>query len=281
VCPKNSRLASDGACYETCADGWSPLNNGPECAKNCPSGFAKSASITNSSLSCVRPTFEREIKPHLSCPPGADRQFDMCLLDCPMGTKKKFALCVPECPVGFIESSDGLSCQAEYTKRKAILREACYENETRVGGRFCLTPCPLGYAPSKENEELCYALLPPGARQFFWSGDSTMKGQSGPIISKIVFSRSLSPATCDTNYKAYAAQCYADCPKNSIALGSQCVADCPQDFKSNANQTVCIRPVVKSKRVYNTVQKIGNGILNALYIFLGFIFLIIVITRFA
>jgi hypothetical protein len=200
-----------------------------------------------------------------------------------MGTHKNFNLCVPNCPTGFIESSDGLSCQAEYTKRKAILREACYVNETRVGGRFCLSPCPLGYAPSKENEELCYALMPPGVQQFFWSGDSRIKskGQTGPIISKIVFSRTLVAATCDTNYKAYASQCYADCPINSLTLGSQCVADCPADFKSNANQTACIRPIVKSKRLLNVLQKIGDGILNALYVFIAFIFVIIVVTRLA
>jgi hypothetical protein len=283
VCPKNSRLGSDGICYENCAEGWSPIDNGPMCAKNCPLGFAQSASITSSSLSCIRPTFEREVKPHLSCPAGADRQFDVCLLDCPLGTRKKFALCVPDCPIGFIESSDGLSCQAEFTKRKAIMREACYENETRVGGRFCLSPCPLGYAASKENEELCYALMPEGVQQFFWSGDSTVvaKGQTGPVISKILFSRSLTPAVCETDYDAYASQCYAECPDNSLSLGAQCVADCPEYFKSNANQTACIRPTVKSKPIKSFIQKIVDGILAALSIFIGFVLLVILVTRFA
>ena len=283
MCSKNSRLASDGLCYELCPDGWSPLNNGPMCAKNCPQGFAQSASITNSSLSCIRPTFQREVKPLLHCPADSDRQFDVCLLGCPNGTKAKFSLCVPDCPIGFIESPDGQSCQAEFTKRKAIMREACYLNETRVGGRFCLSPCPIGYTPSQENEELCYALLPPGLQQFFWSGDSIIKtnGQPGPILSKIIFQRSLQGATCESDYQAMAGQCFAKCPSNSTALGSECVANCPADFKSNANQTACIRPQAKSNRVKNLIQSIGSYLLYIASGFIGFIFLIVLVTRFA
>jgi hypothetical protein len=59
------------------------------------------------------------------------------------------------------------------------------------------------------------------------------------------------------------------------------VALCPSDFKINDNQTACIRPQEKSKLVKNIFQKIGDGILYIISAFIGFLFLIILITRFA
>lgn len=281
VCPKNSRLASDGRCYELCPDGWTAIDNGPVCAKNCPAGYSQSASVNGISLSCIRPSFDREVKPFLDCPDGADRQFDMCLLGCPVGTKKKFNFCVPECPDGFVNTPDGLSCQAEYTKRKPTIREACYENETRVGGRICLSPCPLGYAPDSENAELCYSLLPDNLKNYFWTGTSNTSKATGPILSKIIFSRTLVNAKCSMNYQTFSNQCLAECPKNSQDQGLECVANCPPDFKNNANQTACIRPQVISKQIKNIFQQIGSGIVYVVYGFLLVLFLIIIVTRFA
>jgi hypothetical protein len=263
----NSEVGANGLCYQYCKAGWSPVDDGPMCAKDCPAGFAPTGSTASTvaaaaSLSCLKPAFQREIKPALSCPPGADRLFDKCLLDCPAGTTKKYNLCLPICPPNFVETRDGLSCQAEFVKRTATVREACYANETRLGGRFCLAPCEAGTVASQENSEMCYAVLPIASRPFFWTGDSNFKANVGPIVSKIISARSQISASCDKNYESINGQCYAKCPKGSTGYSKECFADCPSDFPSVTNQSACIRPTVKRQIVVGLLGSV-EGVIGA------------------
>lgn len=256
---KISEAGSDGNCYEFCPSGWSSVDNGPTCAQNCPAGFSASGT-TNDILSCVRPTFAREIKPFLNCPPGADRQFDKCLLDCPRGSSKKFNLCIPDCPQGFLNAPGGLSCTAEFIKRSSVVREACYENETRIAGRVCLSQCPANTVPDPVNIELCYSVLPDSVRNLFWAGN-------GSLVSKIIFARNQIGATCPKNFTASNGQCFADCPALSGAISKECVASCPPGFQSTDNS--CIRPI-KTRRIV-------RGILGSLTFGIKEIFTILAI----
>lgn len=256
--PKKSQVGDNGLCYKYCPEGWSPVDNGPLCAKNCPEGFIGIGSVAGANLACVKPSFPREIKPQLNCPPGADRQYDICLLDCPVGTKKSFNLCVPECPPGFVESSDKLSCQAEFFKRVAVVREACYANETRVSGRFCLSPCPAGTVPFKDNSEMCFSSVPANAQGYFWTGDSNFQSDINPIISKIIFPREKQSATCASDFEALNGQCFSDCPDGAQGLAKLCYADCPSDFKAINNQSACLRPTQKRAIVTSLLGSVKN-----------------------
>jgi len=258
--PKKSQVGDNGLCYRYCPDGWSPIDNGPNCAKNCPSGFIDIGSVPGSDLACIKPAFPREIKPQLNCPFGAERQYDQCLLDCPLGTKKKFNLCIPECPSGFVESSDGLSCQAEFFKRVAVVREACYANETRVSGRFCLSPCPAGTVADSNNSEMCFSTIPINSRPYFWAGDSNFQSDVSSIVSKIIFPREKQSAQCATDFEPLNGQCFSDCPENSQGLGKLCYADCPSNFKAINNQTACLRPTQKRAIVTTFLGTVKNVI---------------------
>lgn len=260
-----SEVGSDGRCYAYCQTGWSPLDNGPFCAKDCPQGYGPAGTTDGSSVACLRPAFPREIKPMLSCPTGADRLYDKCLLDCPLGTHKNFNLCVPDCPPGFVDTPDGLSCQAEFMKRTATVREACYANESRVAGRICLGPCDAGTVPLEANSELCYSTVPANLRPFFWTGDSKFASDIGPVVAKVIFSRSTGAATCSTDFLPVNGRCFSKCPNGSTDLGLQCVANCPSDFKSVGNQSACLRPVVKRAVVTGVLGSIEAFLKNILY----------------
>lgn len=257
--PAISEPGYNGACYAFCPSGFSPVASGPTCARNCPNGYVTASDINETQLMCLRPHFQREIKPPLLCPPGAERQYGKCLLACPPGTKSHYGLCNPECPKGFVQTQDGLSCQAEFVKRYAIVREACYANETRVDGRRCLGPCDAGTLPLPTNKELCYATIPPSARPFFWTGDPKFKSDVGPLVSKIIFSRTEAPATCDPDFEPLNGACFSACPRGTKALATQCVVDCPQGFASIANQTACARPIIKRTQILTTGQRIVSG----------------------
>lgn len=271
VCGKNAEVGDDGNCYRKCPDGWEPLNNGAVCAKKCPSGYGASGSTPGSTDACIRPAFEREIKPMLDCKPGATRQYDKCLLACPVGAKAHFNLCVPSCPRGFVESSDGLSCQAEFMKRTATPREACYSDETRIGGRLCLKPCEEGMVPLETNPELCYATVPTGLQQYFWTGDPDFQQTPGPLVAKVIFARSIETAQCTIGYEALNGVCFSKCPQGSSELGTQCLAECPSDFKFTNNQTACLRPSKKRERIegffasFTRVLAIIAGVFAAFY----------------
>lgn len=257
---KNSEVGSDGQCYAYCKDGWSPIDNGPFCALNCPEGFATTSVVLgqSSAPACIRPSFVRETKPHLKCPQGADRQYETCILDCPKGTKKHYNLCVPECPPRFVPTPDGLSCQAEFVKRTAIIREACYANETRVGGRFCLGPCDTGTVPLAADSELCYATVPVEYQSFFWTGDPKLRNDAGPVVAKVIFPRTQERSSCLENFEALNGICYADCPTNSTSFYTECLANCPQGFTVTANKTTCLRPVYQRPIVKSLLQTIGD-----------------------
>lgn len=274
----NSQLGADGQCYSFCPDGWTPVNNGQWCAKNCPTGYA-ATTVSDSEVTCLRPSFPREIKPQLQCPAGADRLFDRCLLACPTGTKANFNLCVPDCPPGFVQTADGLSCQAEFYKRTAVVREACYANETRVAGRVCLGPCDSGTAPMPGNVEMCYALVPEAVKQFFWSGDAKLGSRPGPLVAKVIFAREQSNATCASGYVPMNGSCFAQCPTGGQALGTQCVADCPEGFKSVNNQTACLAPTQKRRIVVSTLQAIGNFFKNVAFVILAIMVLSLAASR--
>ena len=260
-----SEVGNNGLCYAYCPSGWSPIDNGPLCAKNCPPGYGTAASTQDSSYACLKPSFLREIKPMIQCPVGADRQYDKCILDCPKGTSKNFNLCVPDCPIGFVGTPDGLSCQAEFSKRTATVREACYANETRIAGRVCLGPCPTATVPLLNDSELCYSVLPPSSRPFFWAGDSSFLNDVGPIIAKVIFARTQSNATCPDNFESLNGQCFSMCPTGSSALATECVADCPSGFKSVNNQSACLRPSFKRDIVVSKLAAIGEAIKKLFY----------------
>jgi len=271
---RKSEVGFDGTCYEYCPTGWSPLDQGPICALDCPPGFAPVATTQGDAPACLRPSFQREIKPTLQCPPGADRQYDTCFLVCPDGTKKNFNLCIPTCPSGFMESPDGLSCQAEFVKRVATVREACYADETRIGGRICLAPCPSGTVALDSNIELCYAAVPAAVRQYFWSGTDKFQNEVGPVVAKVIFARTQTTATCLNDFAPLNGTCYADCPTGSQALGAECVADCPSKFKVTNNQTACLRPTRKRQ----VVRTITQTIVYWVFTVISFILAIMIIS---
>jgi hypothetical protein len=262
--PKNSEQGNDGKCYAYCPQGWTAIDNGPICAQNCPPGFAATGSTDSSVYACVKPTFLREAKPMLQCPAGADRLFETCLLDCPIGTKKKFNLCVPDCPPNYVESKDGLSCQAEFIKRVATVREACYANESRIAGRICLAPCDAGTLPSETNPELCFATVPINLRPYFWTGDPQFASNTGSLVSKVIFARQQSAAVCSALYEPLNGVCLATCPTGSIGLGTECVALCPPNFKNVKNQNSCLRPLQKRRVVESTLEEVFGGIKRVL-----------------
>jgi hypothetical protein len=280
---KNSEVGFDGQCYALCPPGWTALDNGPICAKNCPSGFAPVNDAGGTPI-CIKPQFLREEKPNLQCPIGADRLYERCYLDCPVGTQKDYNLCVPVCPSGFMETLDGLSCQAEFVKRSATVREACYSNETRIGGRTCLAPCPAGTAPFDQNIELCYSIVPPSVRPFFWTGASTFSNKvnvdesTGPLIAKVIFARTQTDATCLTGFEPLNGSCYANCGKGSSNLGTQCVADCPSGFKNVDNLTACERPTQTRPIVRSVAQSIGYWIGYIIFVVLAILFFSFVLS---
>jgi hypothetical protein len=92
---------------------------------------------------CIRPKIPRDKKPFLLCPQGATRIGEECWLPCPTGTVPEFEVCRPVCPKGFIESGGGTTCEAEFIKRTAVSRPACFSNESRLNN-LCLSPCPSG-----------------------------------------------------------------------------------------------------------------------------------------
>lgn len=276
VCGKNAVVGEDGNCYRPCADGWEPLNNGTLCAKKCPAGYGGTGSVVGSTNACIRPAFERETKPMLDCKPGATRMYDKCLLGCPNGTKAHFNLCVPSCPKGFVESSDGLSCQAEFMKRQAVPREACYANETRIAGRLCLKECEEGMVPLETNPELCYATVPVGIQQYFWTGDPKFQQKPGPLIAKVIFARTIETATCAEEYEALNGICFAKCPLGTSALGTQCLSNCPPEFEFTNNQSACLRPTKPREKIQglgaNLIQiLVGLLIVFAVVFGLGFL----------
>lgn len=158
------------------------------------------------------------------------------------------------------------------------MREACYANETRVAGRICLSPCSSGTVPYGANAELCYATVPSALWPFFWTGDKTFSNwsNSGPLISKILTSRSQSDATCAPGYESLNGQCFADCPAGSMPLGPNCVADCPDTFKSVDNQSACLRPSYRRAKITSFIDNLGHIIR---YILFGIAFLFIM-TKF-
>jgi hypothetical protein len=202
----------------------------------------------------------------LQCEPGADRQYDKCLLSCPAGSTKKYNLCIPDCPEGFVNTSGGLSCQAEFVKRTATVREACYANETRIGGRVCLSPCPVNTVADPINVELCYSVVPDQFKNLFWAG-------SGSLISKIIFARSVASATCGPNFMSLNGQCFAECPANSQAIGTECVASCPPNFRSSGNGSACVRPTAERAEILSFAQAATSdfhGVVSGIGVFLLF-----------
>lgn len=279
--PSNSEVGSNGLCYQYCKTGWSPVNDGPICAKDCPAGYAPIGTTSGgpSGGACLKPSFQREIKPTLNCPIGSERQFDKCLLGCPSGTTEKFNLCIPDCPPNFVETKDGLGCQAEFVKRTATVREACYANETRIGGRICLAPCEAGTQPFAENSEMCYATVPITARAFFWTGDKNFTSNISPIISKIISPRTQISATCEKDYENISGQCFAKCPIGSSGLANQCYADCPSDFGVINNQSACLRPTQQRQVVEGLLGSIESVILKFVYGIIGIIVISFIFSR--
>jgi len=267
-----SELGRDGQCYSYCPSGWSSVDSGPLCAKNCPSGFATCTATQNSTLACARPSFSREVKPPLACPAGAERQFSTCYLGCPAGTSQTFNLCVPDCPPGFVQTADGLSCQAEFIKRIATVREACYNNETRIEGRTCLSPCASGTLPLPSNIEFCYSTVPVNLRPYFWTGDRNfgrgLQPDVGPVVAKIIFPRKQQAATCEQLYQPLNGNCFSKCPSGSSPLGSECVVNCPTGFRSVRNQSACIRPTRVRQVIVRPIAAFGAAVRKIIVVIL-------------
>jgi hypothetical protein len=180
---------------------------------------------------------------------------------------------MPDCPPNFVTSKDGLSCQAEFIKRVATVREACYANETRIAGRLCLAPCDVGTLPFEDNSELCYATVPNNLTQYFWTGSPTFQQNIGPQVAKVVFSRTVIPATCGPYFDTSNGKCYAKCPDGASELGTECVADCPPDFLNVSNKSACIRPTMPRGQVIPLTERIGRIIKN-IFIVIG-VFLVL------
>jgi hypothetical protein len=206
--------------------------------------------------------------------------YQKCLLGCPTGTKNNFDLCVPECPPGFVETPDGLSCQAEFVKRSAVVREACYANETRIAGRICLGPCATGTVPLEEDSELCFATVPVGLQQYFWTGTNNFSTEIGPLVAKVIFARSQESVTCLPEYENLNGSCFADCPTGSSALGTQCLASCPSGFLLTNNQTACLRPTKKRAVVQSVGQSIAGIATKIVYVIIAIMLIALLASLF-
>lgn len=247
-CATPNTLGPDGKCYAPCPSGYEPIDS-YTCAGTCPSGYL------TTDLSCIRPLFPREIKPYIGCPTGSTRLYDICLLPCGSdAVKAQFELCVPQCPDGFSETADRLSCQAEFARRSATVREACYANETRLNN-LCLSACEMGMVPYELDPELCYRPLPSTLQPFFWNGTSGSGNtltHASPIVSKVITPRARQAATCPQNFDNVNGVCYGECPVGTQAIDTHCAASCPPGFLLSPNKTACVRPVLRRQIAGNT-----------------------------
>lgn len=239
-------VGQNGQCYAPCPDGFESITE-TTCAKKCPPGFI----VTDTA--CMRPVSQRDTQPFLRCPAGAERQFNVCLLACPNESviQEVFEMCVPACPAGFTTNDDGLSCQSEFQRRSAVLREACFANEDRLGN-LCLSPCQAGMEALPIDKELCYRKLPEALRAYFWNGGT--QEESSAIVSKLVFPRQKVLAVCSDDFSNVNGKCFANCPLNAEAVSTTCVVNCPKDFKTSPNRTACLRPMMERVNVGQAPQ---------------------------
>jgi Fe-S-cluster-containing hydrogenase component 2 len=103
---------------------------------------------------CIRPGLPRDKKPFLACPVNSTRITEQCWVNCPTGTVEEFELCSPICPFGFITTNDGNTCEAEFIKRTAVPRSACFDGERRIEN-LCLSACPQGTSEDSVDATLC------------------------------------------------------------------------------------------------------------------------------
>lgn len=254
--PPNTYYA--GSCYQPCPEGYEGVND-TECRQVCPDGYF------STDTSCIRPIVARKTSPPIQCPPGATRVYDICLLACPDQTDTNFETCTPKCPPGFTESLDKTSCLSELITRTAVIRDACYQGETK-SGPFCLRPCPSGTAVYDLDPSMCYRLLPDDYKQYFVTYGSTS--------SKVSFQRSIVPSACPDGFTVQDGTCYATCPPQSSADHSLCYLNCPDGFPSLDKSVACLRPTiprltaVSKISVLTSYLRIG-GIFVGIFILIG------------
>jgi hypothetical protein len=222
----------DGQCFMPCPDGYE--NDGAAsdalyCKGICPFPFI------STKTACLQPIIPRESRPLINCPENSTRIYNQCLLGCPDGTSEDFETCVPQCPAGFYDSPDKLSCISETVPRSAVIRDACYNEETR-SGQYCLGPCPESTVPYGPDPTVCVRVLPASVAPYFIS--------YGATAAKVKFQRTIVSATCDPNFVPENGKCYEVCEPNTRADLDVCVINCPLGFPSLASGG-CQRPVVK------------------------------------
>ena len=253
-CKAPNSTGSDGRCYAPCPAGYSPFGNtNLQCIQNCPPGFSEAAG------GCIRPRLPRDKKPFLQCPAGADRIAEQCWLPCPTGTVAEFEVCKPVCPEGFVESGDGMTCEAEFVKRQAEARPACFPGEERLNN-LCLSACPEGMTTYDQDATLCKYVVPQNVRQYF--------NTVGFVSAKIVFGRNRVDATCLTGYSTAGNDCYSECPLNSDALTETCLVRCPVGFTQY--EFSCARNTISRTMLQGLGGEIGGTIIK---VFIGFVIL--------
>ena len=253
-----------GVCYLPCPPNFQTYpKNKAQCIQTCPSGFMEAEG------SCIRPTVPRDRKPTLDCPPGATRIAEQCYLPCPNGTHAEFEICVPDCPPGFVETSEGTICEAEFIKRSSNARPACFPGETRVNN-LCLSACPANMIPFPDDVSLCQYVVPEGVQQYF----STI----GFVSAKIITGRPRIDATCQKDFVPASEGCFGLCPLNSDANNDSCVVRCPAGFVQTASS--CARQIINRAQA----PTFGSQVLNVFHIILtGFVIFVVatfVIGRF-
>ena len=244
----------NGNCYYPCPDGYEEVDN-LFCRQKCPFGFA------NTDTACIRADVAKSTYPIIQCPNGATRVYDKCLLACPSGTTEEFELCIPNCPFGFVESPDGGSCISELIPRQAVLREACYQGETR-SGNYCLQPCPENTNVYALDETVCYRQVPPEVSRFFVTYNATS--------AKVNFQRTIVPTVCPTGTTLQNGECHGPCPDGTSSDGSKCLVQCPSGF-ANVGVGACLRPTI------NRVQAVSRFSVFDRYLRYAFIILAVFI----
>lgn len=246
----------NGTCYLPCPPGYDTIDN-IYCRQTCPFPYI------STETTCLRPTGLRASYPSLSCPEGSTRVYDQCLLACPDKTQEKFEVCSPVCPEGFVESQDTNSCISELIPRAAVVRDACFQNETR-SGQFCLSACPGGSLPYPLDPTVCYRTLPPEVQQYFIT--------YGTVNAKVTFQRQSVPTKCFDDYLSENGTCYAPCPVGSTEDADKCILACPKGYPS-VGDAACIRPQVLRVPNESWITVYEKYVQYALYIFIAFIIL--------
>lgn len=246
----------NGTCFLPCPNGYDTIDE-LYCREQCPFPYV------STETTCIKPAELRASYPPLQCPLGSTRVYDKCLLPCPNGTKELYEVCSPECPNGFVESADQTSCISELIPRSAVVRDACYSNETR-SGQYCLAACPNGSVVYPLDPTVCYRLLPQNVSQYFVT--------YGTTNAKVTFQRQSVNTQCFDTYLSENGQCYVPCPAGTTEDADKCIISCPKGFNDIGNGA-CLRPQTLRVPSVSGITIFEKYVQYALYFFVLFVFL--------